>query len=423
MKRRTAHHPDAIAAPPETALQPDPAPAPPSTPPSAPPTDPPEADADALAGLLDALAGADSGVIRVWRIETTGQETYLGSFAPDSFSLETLQQEAGAGRYRLRAAIGSRFASGSRTVSIAAPLRQRQPAPSPAPEAADPIAALAARLERIEAAIRPASPAPSLQPADPDRLTLRDLLPILRPTDGITVKDLLPLLMEKKQAATPVGELVGALRELRDLAPEGSAGAAEADPLAALVPLLAPLLQQAAAAPAPARTQQQQQRPALTGKAAPAPARPPAAWIGNEIHSRPLPAPPAPAPAPPAPAPAADLPAGVAAIVRTIAEAGPMLIRGAQAGGDPGTYAEIIDDALISAEADEAAAELIRDSTPETLAALAAQQTPALAQHADFCAAVARELIARYTGGDDATAAGSPEAQPAPAAAGQEAAK
>lgn len=417
MKRRTAHHPDAIPADPIDTPPPAPAKAPAEAPPETPAEAPTEAEA--LAGILDALAGNDAAALRVWRIEATGAETFLTTYAPDTFSLETLQEQHGAGRYRIRPAIGNRFVGGSRTVALAAPVRK--PAPAASAEAADPLAALAARLERMEAALagRGTPPAP---PADPDRLTLRDLLPLLRPTDGVTVKDLLPLLMEKKQAATPVGELVGALRELRDLAPEGSAAAAEADPIAALVPLLAPLLQQAAAAPAPA-----QHRPAPTGKAAPAPLRP--AQPRPALTAPPTPSPaPAPAPAPaaapaPAPAPAADLPADVAAIVRTIAAAGPLLVCGAQAGGDPATYAEMIDDALIAADADEAAADLIRNSSAETLAALAVQQTPALANYPDFLAAVARELIARYTGTDDAADAGTPEAQPAPAAAGQEAAK
>jgi hypothetical protein len=260
---------------------------------------------------------------------------------------------------------------GARVVHLADPftLPTRDAAPAPIAQPSDPLAELARAVREIRETL--ARPAPALG--------LGEIMPLLsaiitRPPE-IGLKDVLAL-MAKNDTRGSVSELIGAVKEIRELAAL-EAPAAGGDSLGQIVGAFAPMF---AAGIQQQQAQQQQQaaRPALA--AAPRP-----------ITQQPAPQAAGTAPAVQQPAPAAG-----GGVLESLADLAPLLAKAARHNAEPATYADVIADALEAEGTFEQAADQLRQLAPGNLAAALAATVPALEQAGPWLVhveAALRELI------------------------------
>lgn len=193
-------------------------------------------DVDALGQLMQAaqhFAAAGSGIVELFRVGN-GTRTPLKKYDAAEFDPFFIGDEHGEGRYFAQLkSMGGKYIKGatfyarpqSGPQSIAQAQRAQPPAESPM------VQTLLTMM---------------MQQAQQSQQQLTSILTALitKPQDGIRAADLLPLL---KQEKSDVGQLIGGLRELQQLAPAGGGGSSESSDLADLAKLatvFAPMLQQ-----------------------------------------------------------------------------------------------------------------------------------------------------------------------------------
>jgi hypothetical protein len=77
-------------------------------------------DEDILNDVLSELGGSSDAKVNVYQIEVGKSPAFVGSYAPDMFSIDSIQQTYGAGEYQIHVRSGGRLRS-RRTVRIAKP--------------------------------------------------------------------------------------------------------------------------------------------------------------------------------------------------------------------------------------------------------------------------------------------------------------
>lgn len=83
-------------------------------------------DEDYLQEVFAELGGSGSAKVNVYQVETGKPLAFVGSFAPDMFSIEAIQQSYGAGEYAVHVRVDGRIKS-KRTIRIAKPRETPQP--------------------------------------------------------------------------------------------------------------------------------------------------------------------------------------------------------------------------------------------------------------------------------------------------------
>jgi hypothetical protein len=77
-------------------------------------------DEDYLQDVFAELGGSGTAKVNVYQVETGKPLAFVGSFAPDMFSVEAIQQSYGAGEYAVHVRVDGRIKT-KRTIRIAAP--------------------------------------------------------------------------------------------------------------------------------------------------------------------------------------------------------------------------------------------------------------------------------------------------------------
>lgn len=249
---------------------------------AAPPTTPAadlESDEETDALSVDPLQALEQAAtktaaptrVRLCRIDDrTGALSAVADIEGSAFGIEAVQHY-GAGRYwaQVRDTETGRYIL-TRRFSVTAPAAPTAPKADPIAEA---LAALHARLDRIEQT-RAAAPAS-------DNITTRDLLQLIvqqQRAPGVTAQDIAAIGALFRQERPPLADTIEAMRLIDDMRNQGGGDADRADPFGPVIAAALPkVIEQLSPTPArsPARPMQQPTRPTLPPKpATPAQAAP-----------------------------------------------------------------------------------------------------------------------------------------------------